>query len=450
MKQRLKYWLPGLSIVALLGCVLFLFMRGAARGDLSKARAAARALRAAQATAPTPIQVAVVWPNLDPTNEFIRGLTFARDEINQKGGILGRLIRLVFYRETPEVARRVAEDVDTVAVIGYEYSSNATLDSVTLNNEGIVFLIPFASDWELTIKDFRYSFRIIPNARHFADLLAQYCLSQAARYAVEPSRLTAVTNRFQAVASSSVEMPSLPSTASNRRAAFNYLRSTSANGGRGATNRRSAAAIRDLAVKANELKVTILSPRNDFGYQLERRFRKDAADWKLVETINGVTNVNTVRVVASRSYPPDTVDFLDLIDKVLSDSFDVVMVTDKVPTASRLIWQLREMGITAPIIGGRGLDSPNLLTEASNRAFRVYFPSKFVIPTPEELAATPTNCLVRAFLRRFNRPSFESAQGYEGLHLLAEAWDRAGTTKPLAVASLFEHMSDWDGLLESY
>jgi ABC-type branched-subunit amino acid transport system substrate-binding protein len=282
--------------------------------------------------------------------------------------------------------------VNTVAVLGFKFSSSAMRDSVTLNNEGIIFMIPFASDWALTLKDFEYSFRIIPNALRVADWLTQFALTQAGYW-------SSLTNR--------------------------------------------------------EVAVVILSPRNGFGYELERHFRKDAADWRLFSTTNSVTNTTTMRVVASKSYDPETTDFLPLVDKVLDDKFDAVLVTDTMPAAGQLIRQLRNMGVKKPILGGRGLDSSELLSIASNRAFRVYFPSKFVIPTKAAIAAMPTNLLIHSLMRRYadmynSRPDFEAAQAYEGLHLLAEAFQRAATTSPAAVSSVLEHTGKWTGLLEVY
>jgi branched-chain amino acid transport system substrate-binding protein len=379
-------------MATVVGCFAVLFLYWAAVGNVSKRRALARSHRAQQAKSPAEIQIAVVWTDLDPGESFIRGVNLACDEINERGGVLGRHVKLVFYREGVGVAARLARDVNTVAVVGYEYSSAALRDSVTLNNEGIIFMIPVAGDWALTLKDFDYSFRIVPNSLRVADWLTRHALIQAAR-------ARTITN--------------------------------------------------------GELAVAILSPRDGFGYELERHFRKDAADWRLLQITNGVTNSMTMRVAASKSYETATTDFLPFVDSLMDSQFDAVMVTGDLPCAGLLIRQMRNMGINKPVFGGRGLDSEELLSVASNRAFRVYFPSKFTVPDAAAFASMPTNLLIHAFVRRFIdrhkvRPDFPAAQGYEAIELLAEAFQRAGTTDPVAVSSVFEHTGDWVGLLETY
>jgi branched-chain amino acid transport system substrate-binding protein len=128
--------------------------------------------------------IAPVGSNLNVSKEILRGVAQAQHEINQKGGVSGKLVQVTIANDEnqPEIAKQIAEEFvknkKVLAVIGHN-SSDASLAAAPIYQEGgLVAISPTSVARELSgIGD--YIFRTTPNTRNIAETLAQYTVKSA-------------------------------------------------------------------------------------------------------------------------------------------------------------------------------------------------------------------------------------------------------------------------------
>lgn len=82
-------------------------------------------------------------------------------------------------------------------------------------------------------------------------------------------------------------------------------------------------------------------------------------------------------VVAFESYQKDDVDFSALVTKISVKKPDVIYIPDYYNKVALLAKQIREKGIKAPMLGGDGWDSPELLKIAGNAIAGGYFTNHY-------------------------------------------------------------------------
>ncbi|MGR3221149.1 MAG: ABC transporter substrate-binding protein, partial [Candidatus Anammoxibacter sp.] len=125
------------------------------------------------------IVIGGVFP-LNTKDHYLEGFNLAIEEINNKGGVLGRNIKTVIeddnlsIKKGKEIARRFAKNPDVVAVVGYPFSETASPVSIIYEENHIVFVTPSATAPSLTEYGFDFVFRNIPTSRDFTRQLAQF------------------------------------------------------------------------------------------------------------------------------------------------------------------------------------------------------------------------------------------------------------------------------------
>jgi branched-chain amino acid transport system substrate-binding protein len=128
--------------------------------------------------------IAPVTSNLNVAKEILRGIAQAQDEINNRGGIDGKLIQVEIANDenNPETAVKVAQHLvkekEILAVVGHN-SSDATVAAAHIYQQGgLVTISPTSVSQELSgIGSF--IFRTTPNTRNLADRLADYTINIA-------------------------------------------------------------------------------------------------------------------------------------------------------------------------------------------------------------------------------------------------------------------------------
>lgn len=113
-------------------------------------------------------------------NFFTEGVGMAVDEINQRGGLLGRQIKLVIRDDRGDISRgeriaiELANKKDVIAVIGHMKSDIAIPASVTYEKAGIVFMAYGANNPDLTRYTNKFTFRNIPTTYEFGKSIAEF------------------------------------------------------------------------------------------------------------------------------------------------------------------------------------------------------------------------------------------------------------------------------------
>lgn len=196
-------------------------------------------------------------------------------------------------------------------------------------------------------------------------------------------------------------------------------------------NRESGVQLAEYAAKQGYQRVVIYYINNEYGRDLANFFEQRANDLNLTivdrrayEKVGG----NHARVLAEWKH---------------FHRFDAVFLAGSLPEGAQIIREARALGIDAAILGGIGLDAPELIAQAGAAAEGVVVSSVFHpdIPRPE------VQRFSQAYAQRFGAPPDASAaQGYDTLRLLAEAIARAGSAAPDDIAAALHATRQWQGV----
>jgi branched-chain amino acid transport system substrate-binding protein len=127
-------------------------------------------------------KVAVVVPigsNLNVAQEMLRGIAQAQDEINLRGGIQGKPLKVIVANDEnqPEVAKRLAATFvkapRILAVIGHNASDASVAAAPVYNQGGLPMITPTSFSDKLSSSG-KYIFRMVPSIWYVADKLAEY------------------------------------------------------------------------------------------------------------------------------------------------------------------------------------------------------------------------------------------------------------------------------------
>lgn len=144
-------------------------------------------LNNAKAAKINPVTIAVVAPiggNLNVAKEILRGVAQVQNEINQKGGIDGRLLQVLIVNDSnkPDVAQQEADslvkDSSILAVVGHN-SSDATLAAAPIYEQGQLVMISPTAKANKIAQLGDYIFRTVFPTRLEADVLARYIVKTA-------------------------------------------------------------------------------------------------------------------------------------------------------------------------------------------------------------------------------------------------------------------------------
>jgi branched-chain amino acid transport system substrate-binding protein len=149
------------------------------------------------------------------------------------------------------------------------------------------------------------------------------------------------------------------------------------------------------------------------------------------------------------SYEDAATDFSAQIAKIkaLSPQPDFYYVAAMPYNIGPLVKQFRDAGITGPIVGGDGYDTPDLLSVAgAANAENVYF------TTHALMDATGGTEGIKKFITEYNAEyghdpeNAFAALGYDTVYLLVDAIKRAGSTDSAAVKAAIEATKDFKGI----
>lgn len=169
---------------------------------------------------------------------------------------------------------------------------------------------------------------------------------------------------------------------------------------------------------------------------------------RIAETFNEYADNLGIKIVAEKSYSGWETDFKLLVADLISEGeFDAVFLGGILPSAGNMIKQMRDMGITVPIIGTGHLDSPELWNIAGKAAQDTIVPTVFDPGRPSSL----TRNFVKKFKTAFGfEPDTYAAQGYDAIRLLAFAIEEGGLAVPIDISSTLRFLRDWEGITGKY
>lgn len=149
-------------------------------------------------------------------------------------------------------------------------------------------------------------------------------------------------------------------------------------------------------------------------------------------------------IVATPSYTSQDKDFSAPLTNLKAQNVDVIFLPGYYTEAGLIIKEARQLGLTAPFVGGDGWDSPKLVeiagADLNEGCFFVNHYSK-TDPSPK----------VQQFVTNFNQrfgsdPDALAACAYDAMYIVAEAIDRAGSTDAAAIRDALAATKDFEGV----
>ena len=160
-------------------------MSASLRSDRNDPEARIYLNNALAAKTENPYQIAVSVPiggNLAVAKEILRGVAQAQSEVNQAGGINGKLIMVKIANDdnnskiASEIAEKFVQDKPIAAVIGHNSSNVSQTVAPIYDDDELVMVTPTSSAADLT-KVGEYIFRTTPSTRKLAEPLAEYAVN---------------------------------------------------------------------------------------------------------------------------------------------------------------------------------------------------------------------------------------------------------------------------------
>lgn len=152
----------------------------------------------------------------------------------------------------------------------------------------------------------------------------------------------------------------------------------------------------------------------------------------------------TGEIVSKESYTKGDKDFNAVLTNLKNKEFDVMFVPGYYEEVGLIIKQARALGMTQPIIGGDGFDSPELLNIAGADALSdVYFSSHYSVLNSDD----KTKAFIDAFKAEYGRePNAFNALAYDSAYMLADALGRAESLSGEHVKQALEATSGFAGV----
>jgi branched-chain amino acid transport system substrate-binding protein len=151
--------------------------------------------------------------------------------------------------------------------------------------------------------------------------------------------------------------------------------------------------------------------KNDYSVGLAEVFRKEFT------TLGG-------KIVAEQSYSGGDSDFRPQLTAIKGTNPQVLFIPGFYTEVGQIAIQARDLGITIPMVGGDGWDSPTVIQIGGKSVDGCYFSDHYFVGAPDPV--------VKRFVAEINKrsgknPDANSALGYDAVYVLANAIKRAGS-----------------------
>lgn len=149
-------------------------------------------------------------------------------------------------------------------------------------------------------------------------------------------------------------------------------------------------------------------------------------------------------IVGEEAYVAGDTDFNAILTRVKGQTFDAIYLPGYYQEAGLIIKAARDLGITAPVLGGDGFDSPDLLKLGGAAALNdVYFTNHY-----SSLDEDPkVKEFIAAYTKKFNEaPNAFHALGYDTARFVVDAVNRATAYTGAAVKDALASTKDFQAV----
>lgn len=133
-------------------------------------------------------------------------------------------------------------------------------------------------------------------------------------------------------------------------------------------------------------------------------------------------------ILAEEAYLQKDQDFKTILTKVKALNPQIIYVPGYYEEVGKIVKQARELGLTVPIVGGDGWDSPKLVEVATAPALNnTYFTNHYSV---EDTSPT-SRAFVDAYKKEYGQaPDALAVLGYDAANILIDAIKRANSAEP--------------------
>ncbi|HUV86136.1 MAG TPA: ABC transporter substrate-binding protein [bacterium] len=157
-------------------------------------------------------------------------------------------------------------------------------------------------------------------------------------------------------------------------------------------------------------RVAVFFDNDDYGRGLRDAFAARAEEIGL-------------EIVREEAYVRDTQEYTPQLTQIMAKNPDIIFVSGLYANAAMILTQARNLGMETPFIGGDGLLSADLVTNAGKASEGVIVTCPFLPTVGEE----KTRNFVTSFKQRYGiEPDAWAALTYDALGIAAEAIEKAG------------------------
>ncbi len=136
------------------------------------------------------------------------------------------------------------------------------------------------------------------------------------------------------------------------------------------------------------------------------------------------------KVVGHESYAKDDVDFSAVLTKIKQQQPDVLFIPDYYNKVGLIARQVRQLGLTAKLLGGDGWDSPEMLKIAGDAIHGGYFTNHY---SPDDPRPEVQNWVKKYEAKYGQRPDALATLGYDAALLMLEALRKAEKLEPKSI-----------------
>lgn len=156
---------------------------------------------------------------------------------------------------------------------------------------------------------------------------------------------------------------------------------------------------------------------------------------------------NNLEAVADETFARGDVDFNTQLTKIIAASPDAIVVSALAQEAAQIITQARGLGYKGVIIGGNGLNSSAVISQAGEAGEGVIVGAAWNMASD----ATLSQEFVTAYESAYGvAPDQFAAQAYTGMWLMATAIRRADSSDPAAIRDALAGITAFDSPLGNF
>jgi branched-chain amino acid transport system substrate-binding protein len=149
------------------------------------------------------------------------------------------------------------------------------------------------------------------------------------------------------------------------------------------------------------------------------------------------------RIVAEQSYSGGDTDFRPQLTTIKAAKPQVLFIPGFYTDVGQIAIQARDLGITVPMVGGDGWDSPTVITIGGKSIDGSYFSDHYFVGEPRPAVQR----FVSEIRKRYGRnPEANAALGYDALYIFANAVKKAGTLNRQLIRDNIAATRDYQGV----